>query len=166
MRNFKIFLWIFVIFLIQTVVLSSFHIMGAVPSLVLGFIICVMISENEFRTAMVITVICSVSVGAICTDSFVFTTLFYVYASIIVFSLRKKPAYVNDYLKALVWTFIISAIVEVVLFALDTMSVNVRMLLYDALPTAAVNTILTAVLYPLLRKTLYNQEKRKKLLIS
>ena len=41
MRNFKIFLWIFVIFLVQTVVLSPIHIFGAVPSAVLAFVMCV-----------------------------------------------------------------------------------------------------------------------------
>ena len=39
-RNFKIFLWIFVIFLVQTVVLSPIHIFGAVPSAVLAFVMC------------------------------------------------------------------------------------------------------------------------------
>lgn len=55
MRNFKIFLWIFVIFLVQTVVLSPIHIFGAVPSAVLAFVMCVAILENEFRTAVIIS---------------------------------------------------------------------------------------------------------------
>ena len=58
MRNFKIFLWIFVIFLVQTVVLSPIHIFGAVPSAVLAFVMCVAILENEFRTAVIISGIC------------------------------------------------------------------------------------------------------------
>ena len=60
MRNFKIFLWIFVIFLVQTVVLSPIHIFGAVPSAVLAFVMCVAILENEFRTAVIISGICAV----------------------------------------------------------------------------------------------------------
>ena len=48
MRNFKIFLWIFVIFLVQTVVLSPIHIFGAVPSAVLAFVMCVAILEMNF----------------------------------------------------------------------------------------------------------------------
>ena len=47
MRNFKIFLWIFVIFLVQTVVLSPIHIFGAVPSAVLAFVMCVAILDNK-----------------------------------------------------------------------------------------------------------------------
>ena len=65
MRNFKIFLWIFVIFLVQTVVLSPIHIFGAVPSAVLAFVMCVAILENEFRTAVIISGICAVVMGAI-----------------------------------------------------------------------------------------------------
>lgn len=89
MRNFKIFLWIFVIFLVQTVVLSPIHIFGAVPSAVLAFVMCVAILENEFRTAVIISGICAVVMGAIGGRNFTEITLFYAYSSIIVFAARN-----------------------------------------------------------------------------
>ena len=106
MRNFKIFLWIFVIFLVQTVVLSPIHIFGAVPSAVLAFVMCVAILENEFRTAVIISGICAVVMGAIGGRNFTEITLFYAYSSIIVFAARKRPRYVGNFPKTIVWTFI------------------------------------------------------------
>ena len=148
MRNFKIFLWIFVIFLVQTVVLSPIHIFGAVPSAVLAFVMCVAILENEFRTAV--------------TE----ITLFYAYSSIIVFAARKRPRYVGNFPKTIVWTFIMSAILEILLFVIREMTLDVSVIFSDALPTAVFNTVIAVILYPILKKTLYKEEKKKKLLIA
>ena len=143
MRNFKIFLWIFVIFLVQTVVLSPIHIFGAVPSAVLAFVMCVAILENEFRTAVIISGICAVVMGAIGGRNFTEITLFYAYSSIIVLAARKRPRYV-----------------------IREMTLDVSVIFSDALPTAVFNTVIAVILYPILKKTLYKEEKKKKLLIA
>lgn len=166
MRNFKIFLWIFVVFLIQTVIISPIHLFGAVPSIVMVYMLCVMILENEFRNAVTISIICAVVMGAIGGREFIVTTLFYVYSSIIVFSVRKKPVYMGNYPKVIIWTFIMSALMEILLFVTRTMSINTEMLLNDALPTAIFNSVLAMVVYPILKKTMYKEEKKKKLLIA
>lgn len=166
MKHFKIFLWIFIVFLIQTVIIGRVHIFGAVPSLVMAYVVCVMILENEFRSAVTISIICAVATGALSGRGFTMTTLFYVYSSIIVFSARKRPLYVANYPKAIFWTFIMSGIMEIIFFLIRNLSMNVDMLTQVALPTAVFNTILTMVLYPILKKTMYKEEKKKKLLIS
>ena len=165
-RNFKIFLWIFVIFLVQTVVLSPIHIFGAVPSAVLAFVMCVEILENEFRTAVIISGICAVVMGAIGGRNFTEITLFYAYSSIIVFAARKRPRYVGNFPKTIVWTFIMSAILEILLFVIREMTLDVSVIFSDALPTAVFNTVIAVILYPILKKTLYKEEKKKKLLIA
>ena len=166
MRNFKTFLWIFIVFLIQTVILARVHIFGAVPSLVMAYVICVMILENEFRNAVTISIICSAAMGALGGREFAVTVLFYVYSSIIIFALRKKPAYVGNLPKAVVWTFLASGVMEILYFAIRTLSVNTEMLLHDALPTAIFSAVLTLIVYPVLKVTMYREEKKKKLLIA
>ena len=166
MRNFKTFLWIFIVFLIQTVILARVHIFGAVTSLVMAYVICVMILENEFRNAVTISIICSAVMGALGGREFAVTVLFYVYSSIIIFALRKKPAYVGNLPKAVVWTFLASGVMEILYFAIRTLSVNTEMLLHDALPTAIFSAVLTLIVYPVLKVTMYREEKKKKLLIA
>ncbi|MCC8160154.1 MAG: hypothetical protein LIO53_02370 [Oscillospiraceae bacterium] len=166
MRNFKIFLWIFIVFLIQTVILARAHIFGAAASAVMAYVVCVMILEDEFKNAVTISIICAAAMGALGGRSFVALTLFYVYSSIIVFALRKKPVYMGNFTKALLWTFALSAISEIIFFATDTMSLNTAMLLNNALPTAVINTVLAALIYPILKKTMYKEEKKKTLLIT
>lgn len=165
MRNFKIFLWIFIVFLIQTVILARVHIVGAVPSLVMAYVVCVMLLENEFRSAVTISIICAALMGAIGGREFAGTVLFYVYASIIIFALRKKPVYVGNLPKAVFWTFLASGVMEILYFAIRMLSVNTETLLYDALPTAIFNAALALVIYPILKRTMYKEEKKKKLLI-
>lgn len=165
MRNFKIGLWIFFVLLIQTAALARVHVFGAAPSLALGYVVCVMMMENEFKDAVIISIIVSVLFGALCGRGFEAVTLFYVYSSIIIFSVRKKPRYIGTFAKALLWTFVCSSLLEVLLFALATMTVSVEMLLTDALPTAVINTILAAVIYPILKKTMYAEEKKKLLIV-
>ena len=166
MRNFKTFLWIFIVFLIQTVILARVHIFGAVPSLVMAYVVCVMLLENEFRNAVTISIICSAAMGALGGREFAVTVLFYVYSSIIIFALRKKPAYIGNLPKAVVWTFLASGVMEILYFAIRTLSVNTEMLLHDALPTAIFSAVLALIVYPVLKVTMYREEKKKKLLIA
>ncbi|MCH5211269.1 MAG: rod shape-determining protein MreD [Oscillospiraceae bacterium] len=165
MRKLKIILWIFIVLLIQTVVISQLRIPGAVPSLVLVYTICVMIMENEFRNAVIISIICAVCFGALCDRGFVPTSLFYVYSSIVVFALRKKPQYVRNPIKAFAWVFIASGASEIMYFILNTFTINIDMLTNHALPTAVCNTVLAFIVYPLLRITMYREEKKKTLLV-
>lgn len=164
MRKFKIFLWIFIIFLIQTVILARVHVLGAVPSLVLPYVICVMLLESELNKAVVISAICSAAAGALCGREFVVTVLYLFYCSLIVFTLRKKPVYIKGFVKAVFWTFIMSGASEILFFALRNMTVTEEMLLYNALPTAVINTILTVIIYPILKRTMYKEEKKKLLI--
>ena len=116
--------------------LSPIHIFGAVPSAVLAFVMCVAILENEFRTAVIISGICAVVMGAIGGRNFTEITLFYAYSSIIVFAARKRPRYVGNFPKTIVWTFIMSAILEILLFVIREMTLDVSVIFSDALPTA------------------------------
>ncbi len=166
MRNFKTFLWIFIIFLIQTVIMSRIHAFGAVVSIAMAYIICVMMLENEFRRAVCICVICAGVMGALCGREFVLTTLFYVYAPMIVFAMRKKPVYVGNFPKAVFWTFVASGLFEVIYVTVINMSFDVNVLLHDALPTAVINGICVLAVYPALKLTMYREEKKKKLLIA
>lgn len=165
MRNFKTILWLVIIFLLQTVVLSRVHFMGAVVSLVLPYIICVTMLENEFRRAVSVSVVCALAAGALCGRNFAVTVLFYVYAPMLIFVIRDKPLYIHQFFKTLFWTFISSGVLEIIYYAVRNMSLNAGMLLYNALPTAVINTLFVLLVYPLLKKTMY-KEKKKKLLIG
>lgn len=166
MRNFKIFLWIFVVFLIQTVIAARIHVFGAVLSPVLAYVMCVAVLENEFRNAVAISIICAAAMGALSGRDFSLTVLFYSYTSIIVFALRKKSAHISNFLKVVISTFVLSALLEVIICVLrTTITVDMSVLTNNVLPTAVFNAVFVMIIYPILKKTMYKEEK-KKLLIS
>ena len=55
-----------------------------------------------------------------------------------------------------------SAILEILLFVIREMTLDVSVIFSDALPTAVFNTVIAVILYPILKKTLYKEEKKKK----
>lgn len=164
MRNFKIFIWIFIVFIIQTAVLARLRFFGAVPSLVLPYLICVALLEDEFKTVAVISVICAAAAASLCGREFVITVIFYVYAAFLVYALRKKPMYIKTPVKAMTRTFIISGIFEIILYAVQTLSLSYSVLLYGALPTAVINAVIALVIYPVLKRTMYKDDEKKLLI--
>ena len=164
MRKLKVFLWMFIIFLIQTVIVSRIRFYGAVPSIVMAYAVSVMLLEEEFNSAASTAVLCAVSAGALCGRNFYVMTLYIFFVSLIVFALRRKPLYIAGFLKAIFYTFVFSGALEILFFAMTNMTVTTDMLLYDALTTAAVNTVFVIATYPLLKRTMYKKEEKKLLI--
>ena len=164
MRNFKFGVWIFCIFLVQTVILSGIHIYNAVPSLVLPFIVCAALMEEGVTAAAVIGGICALIAGAFTGHSYIVTVLYIFYASVLVFALKSKPLYVHKAVKAFVWTFVLSGIMEMIFRFIDEGNVTADMLLYSVLPYAAVNMAFVIIIYPLLKRTMYKEDKEKLLI--
>lgn len=154
----------FFVFLIQTVILAHVSAQGFVISLVAPYVVCVMLLEDDFRNACIISAVCSAAAGALCGTQFVVMTLYIFYISIVVFALRKKPLYVHDIFRAVFWTFIMSGILAVLTYFFGTRTMNVHMLIHSALPSAAVNIVFVFILYPLLKRTMYREEKKKLLI--
>ena len=164
MRNFKIGVWIFCIFLIQTVVLSGIHVYDAVPSLVLPFVVCAALMEEDFITTAAVSGICALIAGAFTGHSYIVTVLYIFYASLLVSALKSKPLYISRTVKAFTWTFLISGIMEIIFRVLDAGTVTTNMLLYSALPFAVINTLFVILIYPLLTRTMYKEDKKKLLI--
>lgn len=163
-RKLKIFLWIFVIFLVQTVIISRIHVLNATPSLILPYVVCVMMLEPDLVTAYTIGAICSVSAGALCGQNFVLMSLYMFLSSLAVFGLKKRPVYVKNIVKALFGTFIIAGAGETLFFAVRHMNVTVSFLLGGALPGAIISTVFAIIIYPVLKRTMYKEEKKKLLI--
>ena len=164
MRNFKIGVWIFCIFIVQTVILSGIHVFNAVPSLALPFVVCAALMEEDVVTTAVVSGICALIAGAFTGRSYIVTVLCIFYASVLVFVLKSKPLYVHRAVKAFVWTFILSGVMETIFRFIDVGSVTVDILLYSALPYAAINTLFVIIIYPLLKRTMYKEDKEKLLI--
>ena len=164
MRNFKFGVWIFCIFLVQTVVLSGIHVFNAMPFIVLPFVVCAALMEEDGVTAAAVSGICAFIAGAFTGRSYIVTALYIFYAGMVVFAVKAKPLYISKAVKAFALTFIISGVMETVFRFIDAGSITVDTLIYSVLPFAAVNTAFVILVYPLLKRTMYKEDKKKLLI--
>lgn len=164
MRKFKVFLWIMILFLLQTTALARIHIFQAVPFIIMPYAVCVAILDDDFDVAAIIGIVCAVLAGSLCGREFTVVTLFMVFAVLIVNGFRNRPAYISGFFKSVFWTFLLSGVFEIVCYAVENINLTVHMLLFDALPTAVINTLMCVIIYPLLKKIMYKKEEKKLLL--
>lgn len=162
MRNFKTAVWIFVMFLVQTVLMNYVKTAGARPDLVLPFIICAALMEDSFNRAMTVSGICALMAASLCGRNFNLALVFYMAAALFAFGLRNRPRYVPDFAKYIVCAVLGGAVLEALSYLLlykgvgnlgvNAVAVYAVTVVYDALAAL--------ILYPILRKTVYKPKTR------
>lgn len=163
MKKIKLIIWIVVLTLIES--LGYARIFGAVPALTFAFLICVALNDENFYTAVITGGICGILAGSLFGRSFSFIFIFYSISAAAVYILRKKPRYTHAVFKGVFWCGLLTAIMETILFALETKSMSIFALYSITLPSVICNIAAVIVIYPLIMKTVYNAEKQKKLII-
>ena len=161
MKVLKYVIWIFLLFILQTVTLNYIAPFGFRPDLILPFVVIVAIKEDTLKNSMLISIICAVAAGALSGKNFSFCVLFYTYVGAVVFGMRNHPRYVPDLAKIPFWTFISAAVGESVSYLLLYSSVKwfVKAFFVHILPISLITTAVGMVLYFLASKTLFGKRK-------
>ena len=162
MKKIKLIIWIVVLMLLES--FGYARIFGAVPALTFAFLVCVALNDDNFYTAAVTGGVCGMLAGSLLGRSFSFIFIFYTLSAAAVYTFRKKPRYTHAVFKAVFWCGLLTAVMELVLFALETRSISLFALYSIALPSVLYNIAAVLVIYPLIMKTVYNEEKQRKLI--
>lgn len=161
MKIFKYTVWIFLLFLVQTVVLNYIAPFGFRPDLILPFIAAAAIKEDTFKEATVVSIVCAVLAGALSGKNFSFCVLFYTYAGAIIFNMRRHPRYMPDTLRFLIWVFPAALVSESVSYILLYSSIKwfMNAFIFHMLPTAFITTAAGLLIYYLASSTLFGKKK-------
>lgn len=161
MRAFKYTVWITVLFLVQTVVMGHISPGGIRADIILPFIAVSAIKENSFRMSTAVTIICAAAAGALCGRNFSLCVLFYTYFGALVFAMRRRPRYMPDFMRYIVWTVPAALISEVLscLLLYSSLARTGNMFFERALPAAAVTVTAALIIYPLADFALYRNER-------
>lgn len=161
MKVLKYVIWIFLLFLFQTVVLNFIAPFGLRPDLLLPFIVLTAIKEDTSKQSMIISIICAVMMGALSGKNFSFCVLFYTYVGAVVFGMRKNPRYMPEFARFLLWLFPLAAIGEGISYLLLYSSLKwfVKAFLTYILPTSLITTAAGMIIYFLASKTLFGRKK-------
>ena len=167
MRNVKLVIWFFIIFILQTVAANYLKVQGVRPDFVLGFAMCIVVMENSFNAAMFMGILCGVLTGALCGKNFPCSVLVYTYSFIILLKLRKKAVNLPDIWKVLGYTAIITLIGETVSYLILYYSITyfTEAFLEMIIPAAIYNVVVALIIYPIAKRSLFKTEAKKKLII-
>lgn len=155
MKKLKTVIWIIVLVLLQTafeMLLSPF---GITIPLLTAFAASAAFLENGFGAAFGIGIICGIIDGALFKEMFSVSVFVSVLLVIGIFNFRNKPRYAGDLPKLSVWTL-------AAVFCGNTVSdliklwsaIAVDVLLKNAV-SGVLGAIFAAVIYVLLKKTVY-----------
>lgn len=165
MKQFKLFLWIFALVLIRTVISVFFNIRGIVPDLLFAFTAAYATYEKSLRSVMWVTVICGVLSSAMGAAPFGAVMLMFVYSAAIQFMLYQKFHRMTGAVRAMLGTAVFTAAGECIINLVLSMSFSMTVLTGYILPMVILNMLLAAVIYILLAKCFDKHDIASKLLI-
>lgn len=165
MKKIKLLIWMIVLLILDVSAVHYIRIFETVPSLVFAFVICTAVLDDEFVTAAAGGFLGGLLLGGLSVRGFFGIFLFYSLSGIAVYYLKAKPRYMNGIVKALIWCGILSAVFETMIYVVDSTSFSLWILAGVTLPAFVYNAVAAAAVYLLLKKSVYNKEEKKKILI-
>lgn len=167
MRNFKLFLWIFILLILETTLGRYIKIQSILPDFVLVFVISYAILEEIPLRRVVMGCICGILMGALGGRGLVFMILWYMYGAY--FTGKVLGRYRKQwFFKAAPAVFLVTVSGELFYYLFHHFSVAgfFQAFLWTILPVAAYNAALSLVVFPLLRKTIYKKSTAPKIVLG
>ncbi len=153
MKKFKIFLWIFLLALLQASLVKYIAFRGIVPVLLFVFAICMAMNEKDWRTKIVIAAICGAVMDIFSSRGFGMYMVLYTGAAMLASGLTET-IYRKNFLMELPLLFILSIITETVYYALNYQALGGTILQAFGgviIPAACYNAVMLLWMYPCMR---------------
>ncbi len=167
MKNLKIAIWVFVLFIFQTVCINYVRVNGIVPDAVFAFVMALSMFEGDYVTALTVSIICGVFSGSLVGGNFALEVILYTYSTIFILKFRDKSKNFPRVLKVVIVVFILSAASSAAGYFINSLSLSANALTRVFIPYAVYNTLIAIAVYLLLKYTVYSKEdKHEKQLIS
>lgn len=160
MKNLKIFLWVLALFIIQNAAANYIRINGIVPDIVFAFITAFTMLEGDFVCAVTVSIICGVFSGSLGGGSFALETLFYTYSAVLILKLRDKYKNFPRSLKVIIAAFVLSTAFSVIRYFINNLSLSAEAVMGTYLSYGLYNMAVAAVIYFILKHTVYGKEER------
>lgn len=153
MKKLKLLIWVAVLIIADISLSRYISIFGAAPMLTYAFVLCVAFMEENFVIAAVTGGICGVILGA--HDSFGFELMFMFYALSSILTNRLAQTKQCGAARAVTVCVGATVIMRLVLYALFGSGVTADGLIKYLIPSAVYNAAVMAILYPIVKNTVY-----------
>ncbi|MCX7714707.1 MAG: rod shape-determining protein MreD [Clostridia bacterium] len=162
-RNLKLGIWIVLIVIFQTTLCRYISVKGIFPDIVFVFVVCFAIMEEKFSYSTVIPIICGLLIDFLGRRTLGVNVIIYSYSSLFCFGLGEH--FFKEKLSfALPMVFLLSFLCEFVFFVLRFYIAHeasifeaVKVIIF---PFAVYNTLITFIIYPLIKLTLYRYDEK------
>lgn len=163
MRKFKIAIWIFLLYIIQTVFGGAININGTIPDLLLAFAVIFTFYEWELNTATLIIIICGILAGSEAGRVFPAVVIMTCAAAMAArgFSAKFIPQCIRVISVIAVSSFVLCAFEYFTAYKWIT----VYALTNSILPHVIYTVVMACVVYPLVKRTLFYVQDKKQLII-
>lgn len=155
MKKIKLLIWIIVLTILDASVMKHMRIFDTVPILTYAFLICVAVLDDEFTVTAIAGGICGIIGGSLFGQNFYFTFIFYALSAVAVFYLKSRPRYIHEIFKVLFWCGVLSFIWGAGTQLIAVHTITLRMLYSSIIAGTVYNMAASAVVYPILERTVY-----------
>lgn len=160
MRIAKITIWIFVLFIIQTVFGRVISICGLVPDMLLAFSVIFAAKSNNSAEYMSVIPVCSVLDGVLPGRVFAAVVMLVCIISLIAGGAAMRLRYIHVFIKTM---FIIAAgafALAAAEYYISLSVLDIKGILYSVAPYAAYTLAVGCIMYPIMTRTLFARHKR------
>jgi rod shape-determining protein MreD len=163
-KNIYIGIWIFLLVIFQTSVCCYWDIAGIYPNIIFVFVICFAVLEKSFAYCVSVPIICGFIIDSLCGYTMLYGVLFFSMSSLICYAVGEhffKEKLVFAVPAVFVLTFASEFIYMIISGKISASYEIVNGVRNVILPLAAYNTVMTFVIYPLCRLSIYKKIRPK-----
>jgi len=164
MKQLRLGIWIVVAWLLQVTLLPYVSIYGIVPGILFTVSVCCTVLEEHRSYYIGIPIICGLIVDIFSSHAFCSATLIYFYISMLIVVLGtviEKKRFLFCIFAVLIGSLLCES--ALYLFYMQTLGTTYQTAFFSIiLKTAFYNMVLSFLVYPLLKKTVYTTRKKHK----
>ena len=165
MRVVKIILWILLMLIVKTVFVKVIGIGGAMPELLLAFAVIFSFHELRLLTTSYVIIACGIAAGSCMGENFTAAVLVTGAAGLVARGASYYFRFIPKYIRCLFITAAAAFVYSFIIYFIHSAAVVPMELLSCVLPYVIYTTAAAAVIYPLIIRTLFHEDKNKKLLM-
>ncbi len=164
MRVVKLTLWIAILYILQTVFCGVISVNGTVADLMLVFCLAYAFMERSVSSAALVIIICSVLNGSAVGRIFPVVTAVTAFGGIVSYSFYNYLRFIPSFLRFLIVlipvSFVMSVIETIIAYR------GIENVLAIAIPYIIYTAAASAIIYPLLYKTMFKNDESKRFIIQ
>lgn len=165
MRIVKIILWILLLLIVKTVFVKVIGVAGTMPELLMAFAVIFAFHELRLLTTSYIIIVCGICVGSCMGEIFPAAVLVTGAAGLIARGASYYFRFIPKYVRCLFIIAMTSFVYGFIVYFAHSVIIKPTELIYYILPYVIYTTAAAAVMYPIIIRTLFHEDKNKKLLM-